>query len=307
MLRTCLVVGLVAGWSFATLAHAQPGLSVPASVSSTGTETVKLKPDELRLTIQLTEKGPAIKEVLAKLKARCDAAKLQIGQLAASKESVAVTEPVVSSDDAERERQMQMMAMRSARGGRLPKGLEKPKSVTLTANLSASWPLAGKSAEATLIFAHEIQTKVEAADLAGLKEKKQLTPEEEELAAEAAQFGSYSVGSEPSPGQPQFFFVGRISEERLNEATTAAFAKAKSQAQRLAKAAGSELGKLSSLSSHSTQDETAAYSRYGGMPYEMMRLARLGGGDSDAGQEAVSPTFSEVNFQVIVQAAFELK
>lgn len=303
MLRTCFALGLLAGLSLAASAQAQPG--APATVSAAGSEAVTLQPTELRLTIQLTEKGPTIKEVLAKLKARSDAAKLQIEQLAAAKESVRVSEPVAASGDTDRLRQMQMMAMRSARGGRVPKGLETPKSVTLTANLSASWPLAGMSAEEVLIFSHELEEKVTAADLAGLKEQKKLSPEEEELAAEMAEFSSYSSSGEPSPGEPQFFFVGRISDERLDQATAAAFAKAKSQARRLAKAAGSELGRLSSLSSHTSQGDNSGYSY--GMQYELLRQAGLAAGADETENEAISATAGEIPFQVTVQSSFELK
>jgi uncharacterized protein YggE len=311
MLRTSLLASLMAGMSVGYVvspAQAQTSGSGPATVSSVGNETVKLKPAELRMTIQLSEKGATLKEVLAKLKTRCDAAKLQIAQLAATKESILVTEPEFAGDASNRELQMrQMMAMRNARGGRVPKGLTTPKTVTVTANLAASWPLTGKSAEEVLFLSHELQTKIEAADLAGLNEKKQLTPEEEELAAEAQEFTGFSSNGEPTPGQPQFFFVGRISEERRDQATQAAFAKAKSQAQRLAKAAGSELGKLSSLSSHATQSsDGSSYSNYG-MSYALMRQAQLAGAQSDEEQEAISPTAGEVNFQVVVQAAFELK
>jgi len=311
MLRTSVGLVLMAGLSASpvvSLAQAQAPPPGPGVVSSVGNETVKLKPDELRLTVQLSEKGATLKEVLAKLKTRCDAAKLQVSQLAATKESIVVSEPTLAADMSEQERQMrQMMAMRGARGGRVPKALETPKVVTLSASLTASWPLTGKTAEEVLFFSHELQTKIEAADLAGLNEKKQLTPEEEELAAEAQEFGGFGATGEETPGQPQFFFVGRITDQRRDQATQAAFGKAKAQAQRLATAAGAELGGLASLSSHQSQDtDDSPYANYAAA-IQMMRQAQFAGGQSNDQEEAVSATPGEVSVQVLVQTTFSLK
>ena len=301
-----LAAGLLAGC--VSLVRGQAPLPGQAVASSTGNETVKLKPQELRLTIQFSEKGPTLKEVLGKLKTRCDAARLQVSRLAAAKESIQVSEPTLAADDSQRELQMrQMMAMRSARGGRLPKGLETPKTVTVAATLTASWPLAGKGAEEVLHFSHDLQTKIEEADLAGLKEKKELSPEEEELAEEAQALMGYAGGGEATPGQPQFLFVGRITDEQRDQATRAAFEKAKAQAQRLAKAAGAELGNLASISSQLTQlSADSDYSSYAAA-IQMWRQAQFAGGPVDEEQEAASTTPGEISVQIVVQTAFALK
>ena len=52
----------------------------------------------------------------------------------------------------------------------------------------------------------------------------------------------YDDGSQPTPGEPIFFFVTKISPQDLAGALAAAFTKARQQAEELSKAAGSELG-----------------------------------------------------------------
>jgi hypothetical protein len=82
----------------------------------------------------------------------------------------------------------------------------------------------------------------------------QLSPEEQELAEEMAEMMSdhgYGSGSEAKPGEPQFVFVARISEEDRRQAMTEAFAKAQASAARVAAAAGKELGELAHLQSNS--------------------------------------------------------
>jgi hypothetical protein len=173
----------------------------------------------------------------------------------------------------------------------------------VTLQLTAEWPLDTTDHERLLAFCHDLQTKVVAADLAGLNEPKQLSPEEQESAEESQEPTIYGSDEEQKPGEPKFVYVGKISEADRQQALKQAFSEAKNQAQRVAAAAGAELGKLSSLSG--TAGNAGADNDYAAM-YQLMRQARMAS-TADSENEAISPTPDAVNFQIVVQATFALK
>ena len=303
LLSVALLLSLSSGPSRAQVALDPPDAS-PGTVSGMGTVTVRQKPTLLRMTVQLSEKAGTLKEALANLKDRREAALLQLEQMGAAEDAVQVTEPMFSSGLTDQQKQMQRrMLMQRARGGRVPRGLKVPPSVTVAVELTAAWPLDTTDHERLLAFCHDLQTKIAAADLAGLNEPKQLSPEEQELAEESQEASMYGSGDEDKPGEPKFVYVGKISEEERQQAMKQAFAKAKAQAERVATAAGAELGKLSSLSG--TTNNTGVDNDYATM-YRFMRQARMVS-TADSENEAISPTPDAVNFQIVVHATFALK
>ncbi len=285
-------------------------LGQPGTVSASGIKVVKEKPHEMRMTVRLTEKAPTLKEALAKLEARTEAAKVQLEQAGASKEGLEVTDPVSSTEASPQEQRMRQMMMMRARGGGGRKPKQPPKSVTVSSTITARWPLEEKKGIELLEFCHITQEKVNAADLAGLNEKKTLTPEEEELAEEAAEMmGGYD--GEANPAEPTFYFVGRISKEARHEATKEAFAKARSAAETLAAAAGAKLGKLSSLGESASPGvrPSYGYSAYGyNARFQALQQAMLGeDGEEQPSDEAISPSPEAVGVQVMVYATFALE
>jgi hypothetical protein len=302
-----LFLAAVACAGSASFALAQRG-GEPGTVSASGSKLVKEKPTEMRMTIRLAEKASTLKEALGKLKTRTDAAKLQLEQLGTIKGGVEIADPTASSEMTEQERRMrQMMAMRSARGGGGRKPKEPPKSVTVASTVTAKWALGKKSGVELLEFCQDVQDKVAAADLAGLKEKKTLSAEEEELAEEAEQMmGSFDERN--NPAEPAFFFAGKISAEARGKAMKEAFEKAKEAAESLAKAAGAKLGKLSSLgdstSSYGGSDFEPDYSY--GSRYDSVRRM-MGRNDSENQDEVLSPSPDSVGLHVAVHATFTLE
>lgn len=276
--------------------------SSPLGVSGEGLVTLERPAARMRMTVELLEKGPTVKEALAKLKERQDAAAQKLNALGAEKDSIHLTKPALQAeDDSQRQQIEAMIEERIARGASVPKGLQVAKSVTVRSTLTAEWPLAADEAE-LLTQTKELEDKINAADLAGLKEVKKLTPEEEELEAELAASRSESYYGEPAatPGQPSFVYLARITEAELDAALKDAFEKAKTKADRLARASGSELGELLAmkrLEAIIPLDED--YAIYGNPYRSAPALA-----DTDE-TEAQSPMPGSVKFQFRIEATFQ--
>lgn len=296
---------------FSSLAPAR-SQTQPASVSGTGMVTVERPAQRMRMHIELGASEPTLKAALAALKDRREAAQSQVESLGADKKSIKFTDPILSSDTSDRRRQMEQM-IRSKLAGRRKGGAAPalPTSHAVSTTLSADWPLAPGAAEQVLLAVHDVQTKVEAADLAGLKEKKAISPEEQELAEEMVDMHrSYGDENRP-PGTPQFMFIAKISDADREKALADAFAKAKSQAARTAKAAGAQLGGLLRVADNASAAmgvDESSYFGGGYDPYTMARMQRQGMmAVSPAEDEAVSMQPGQVPARIVVTAAFELK
>ena len=134
----------------------------------------------------LTARGKTLDEAIASLKDRKTAVAMLLKKLQAEQESIEFGETASAPEGQERSEVQRMMQMRSARGGRPPKGLELPKQATVTSNLLVDWPLKYESHDGLLVAVKQLQDQIAAADLAGLKEPKKLSPEEQELEEELA-------------------------------------------------------------------------------------------------------------------------
>jgi uncharacterized protein YggE len=285
----------------------------PASVSGTGMVTVERPAQRMRMHIELGASAPTLKAALAALKDRREAAQSQVESLGADKKSIKFTDPMLSSDTSDRRRQMEQM-IRSKLAGRR-KGAAAPALPTshaVSTTLSADWPLTAGAAEQVLLAVHDVQTKVEAADLAGLKEKKALSPEEQELAEESINIHQNYGDEARPPGTPQFIFIAKISDADREKALADAFAKAKSQAARTAKAAGAQLGGLLRVADNASAamgfDESSYFGGGGYDPYTMARMQRQGMmAFSPAEDEAVSMQPGQVPARIVITAVFELK
>ncbi|MEX0725747.1 MAG: SIMPL domain-containing protein [Planctomycetaceae bacterium] len=282
--------------------------AAPGTVSGMGTVIVKEKPTIVRMTIQLQEKAKTVEESLAKLKDRRDAAIKTLQTLGATKDSITATDPTRSVGKTPQEQRMQQIMMQQMRArDRTLKALEMPKSVLTSSTLTVEWPLTMETNEELLKFADMLQDKIIAADLAGLNEPKELTPEEEELQAEMEEAMSDYVdyGDDQSkPGVPTFIYVARISEKEKAKALADAFEKAQAHAQELATAAQAKLGKLSSLNGSANQSSENLYadSNYA---YQVM-MAQSAASEHDP-NEGKTVTPGTVTFRIFVNATFRLE
>jgi len=193
------------------------------------------------------------------------------------------------------------------------RALSKPPGKVETATIvagviRADFSLPARGADEFLLVSRELQEKIKAADLGGLKDKGKLTPEEQEAIEEAV--GRPRRGDEgEARGDPLFFYVAKISEEERSKALAGAFAKAKRDAERLARAAGAELGVLHRLtnpySGGGDLDDPYALSRRG--YYGQAQLARPFDGADDETAEAVGLQPGKVSLRLGVVAEFTLK
>lgn len=301
---------------FGSAARGQLGPLDAGTVSGMGTVAIERAPQAMRMKLVVSSKGSNLKEALASLKDRLEAAKAQLATLGAAKTSVKVETPQIAVEDPNRRRQIEMMmAQRLRGGGRKPAKKEETKPpVSVTAMLSAEWPLKAAAGEDLLLAATNLQDKIKAADLAGTKEQTPLSAEEQELADELGAEGlsaMYGGDEEVKPGEPMFIFVTPIAEADREQALAEGFRKAKSRAARLAKAAGAELGGLKSLND---AESDASDESYGGSPYgynrqayQMMQMMRGARGGLDELAEAIGVQPTNVVYRVTVTASFDLK
>ena len=224
----------------ASVAQAQQKSS--GEVSGVGASTLTLRPKVLRVHVELLGRGKDLKSAMASLKDRRDAVKIQLGTLKADMKSVTIGPPVKAGVGGPQEQQMRAMILQRARqkGGAAP---SLPTVVTLSAPLTVEWTLTGDDEDARVVAAEELCDKITAADLGGAKDKQQLSPEQQEIQEELGQM-NYGYSEGQNPGEPLFLFIAEVSDEDATKALTEAFANAKKEAERYAKAVGGELGAL---------------------------------------------------------------
>ena len=293
-------------------AAAQP--AEPGTVSATGSATLERPPAVMRMRVDVMFKAGTVEEALAGLKVQTAAAREAAVKLGASEESIRVESPRIASEKNDEQRQLErMMRERMARAGRNRKTAEVAVPVMVSATMTAEWVLAGLGPDELLAKVHPLQESIREADLAGAKAAGKLSPEQEELVEEMQQeYGSYYGGNDSAPGEPTFAFVAPISDAEREAALAEAFAKAKAEASRLAKAAGATLGPVRGLSG-------AARPGVGNSPYDSYEayeyatayaaLGAAGGAAGGAGEdpsEAVAADPGPVKYTLTVEASFAL-
>jgi len=288
-----------------------PAAAGPQTISATGTASVKRKPTVLRMYLELVAKGSNLDEALKKIKDRRESARGQLETLKADKDAITFGDPSLSGAASPRQRQIEVMLMAKMQS-RGKKAAKTPIAVpvTVTVMLTAQWSLEAETPEQMLVLAQTLQEKIKAADLAGIKDAEKLSPEEEELADEASQMIDQSGEQRTPAGQPYFMFIARLSQADREKLLGEAFAKAKTQAADLAKAADVELGPLTGISGqcngqHNLGDEE--YNPYNNSSSIRRILAQqTGEGADETHYEAMSNDPAAVSFSAAVQANFRL-
>ena len=197
-----------------------------------------------------------------------------------------------------------------------PKGFKSQRPlpylvVTVSCQLTAVWLLDSSARERYLLTIKDIEDRVTEADLAGLKEPRELSPEEEEFEEEMQQmmskYSEYGSDDESKPGEASFACVVYVSDQDRTKAMADAFGKAKRAAAELAKAAGAELGKLVQLTGGGggTPDDDYSAQAYAPWGYRQMLDAAEFGEHYNL-TEGVSADPGAVNFKYTVTATFQL-
>jgi hypothetical protein len=271
-------------------------------------------PETLRLSVQLMAKNMQLKQCLAQLKERGEAARATLATLGAAKESIKIGAPHVDETQAAYRKQMEMMmAQQMMRRGKKKKG-EVVYPTVLVEQLTADWPLAGKSPDEILMLAHDLSEKIKAADLSGSKKSEKLLPEEEEAMeeSEGANYQRYNQGNE-KPGEPVFVYVSAVPADAQQKGLAEACQKAKESAAQLAQAADGSLGSLRSLRRDDTTAEAYDMSNfrgYGGdygQYFSMIAGMRQGNAARGKGTEIIGPSPEKIEHHIRVVASFELR
>ena len=288
----------------------------PGNVSGTGVVKIEKQPTVMRMKVDLIAKAGSIKEALANLEDRKKSARKQVEELGADATSITIGPASISNAQSEQQQEMlMMMSMINERRGRSNKDAASKTAVpiTVTCSLTAEWAMTAKTPDELLVIVHPLQQELRDADISGAKDATALSPEQQELVEEMGNeygYNRYSSSDESQPGTPSFLFAAPVSEEEEDQALAKAFQKAKSQAARLSKATGTNLGKLVSVSSSESQgpgdDEYAAY--YGNPYYSsgMSQLQSMHAGN-DSTKEAVGITPGVVRSTITVTAQFEFQ
>ena len=285
----------------------------PTSVHALGVATLEKQPEIIRMSVTLLAKGPDLEQALSKLDDRGKAAVQEVKKLGAVEDSIKPEDPQVTAAQTDQEATMRRMVVQRMRGGAAKaKAQKKPASVAVSMRLTAEWKVTAENPKDLLVFVSKLDERIKAADLAGAKEFDARTEEEEE--EELAETSDYSPFSEPrtSSGTPQFLYVARISDAEHDKLLAEAFAKGRKDAERLARAAGRELGDLQMVSSQGGGSITSA----GGMD-EFYAMAMSYRGDDSyitravtnakGGLEAITPKMGKVSHRVELSVSFTLK
>jgi uncharacterized protein YggE len=222
------------------------------TVTGQGSVVIERLPDLLRVDVLLVATGKDYRDALARLDARRAMAQQRLVQLGASEGTISTSEPsIVSARQAPRTIAatpiggLAPVEDPGSSGTHSPDAKPRPVPSAVSKRLRADLPLKSTGADELLLVAQNLQKRVRDAGLSGVKE----------LGEDATRLeipGCNVCGAAAEPGAPSFQFVARIGAEERSKALAAAFARARSQADQLARAAGCELGELRSLSGTST-------------------------------------------------------
>jgi uncharacterized protein YggE len=237
----------------------------PGYVTATGSARLERTPTAIEMSVQLLGRGATPTDALADLKKRQATAREVVGQLGAIEDSIELGSPSLSNEyNAQRENFLEAIQQRM-RGhtGPVPKGLQLPKSITVTSTMNARWKLSATDIETFMIESHALIEKIKAADPGGAKSKDDLSPEEEEW-MEEMQGVLDDMGEEmATPGEPDFMYIAQIDAQEREKLLADAVAMARTKATELTVAAGAQLGKLASIESEGDSPDMSEVEMYG--------------------------------------------
>jgi len=265
MLRSLSLVALALLVLSPRPALAQPGYGSETGLTGNGSVPIERQAELLRMEVQLLATASSMKDALAVLKKRQDSATAQVVALGADKDSIAFEPAQIHIEQGNRAQQMQILMRQRMQGGG---GRKKPTTppaepVRVACTFRVDWKLKAGDHDQLLTTSYELQQKLKSLDLAGASDATKLSAEEQELLEEAeSEMGMYGEMDQEKPGQPQFYFLAKISDAEYEAALAKAVELAHTRAQRLAKAAGRELGELRSLYAGSSSVDGEDYEMY---------------------------------------------
>jgi uncharacterized protein YggE len=274
-------------------------------VSASGESTITAPPEILRVAVLLKVEGKDIKEALLKLSQDKQSAKEKLARLNVPADAIKFTDPAMGERPLTPQQRQMQMYMQQRNGGAVKKPTTAPTPVTVTATMSADIALKTANDEEMLLAVADLQAKLRDAFKPIVQRAK--TPEEQEV-LEEMQGAEQAASGEIKPGEPAFAYVHLVTEAEQNTAMADAFAQAKRSAERLAKAAGADLGELKTLNANISNGSPAEGGEGQPIYYgAMMGAGGMPGSNSTGTIEATGAQPGPVSSRVTVNVGFGLK
>jgi hypothetical protein len=235
-----------------------------AMVTATGSATIELSPERLRVKFRSHGEGAAIKDAFAALRKQADKDKAFLRSLEADPESIRTGVPKVqSASEASQQKQMLNVLMQNggfgggmggggffqvaeaievAPAGKADKdGLRK---FVTSAEISAEWPSKTQGVEELWVQREELSDKLKQRDVGGFLRINGLTAEQLDGIQVQLDENMMGMGFEQVYAGAQFSFVAAIPKQRRLLAMKQAFRNAKQNAEEIAASADRSLGPL---------------------------------------------------------------
>jgi uncharacterized protein YggE len=248
-------------------ASGAPLLSVSAQ------ESVSLQPVAVQLRVPFRVEGREGEEAISALREHRKTVEKLLGELGRTDGSYRWTMPILSNtvpfvENPESARQWmrrqaaQMQVNNPQMRGRLREMLLQeeeeldgdseplPFIHAATNRLVAEWPITEETLDGSIEFGAKLRRLAQSKDFRGTKLRVQLSEEELEQIMPLMGASAYVSSSMPAGNvESQVLYVGVLSESQEATALKKCFEKVKGQAQRLAEAAGKQLGEVRMISS----------------------------------------------------------
>ena len=277
------VVQAVVGLSLVLAANIATAQTVGPGISVVGQSKSEQTAELLRMSVKLEAQGATVEEALERLAKKKKQATIQLEKLEAIEDSIKLSEVSAGgqADTSAMKRQMKQMMGDDPRIAKMM-AIKPPVKLTVTA--TADWQLESDvEADELFVVVDQLKQKITDAKLGGGDAADELSEEQQEIAEEMAalmsRYGMQDNNGTPA-GTQTFRFVRRVSSEDHQKTLADAFAKAKNQAERIAAAAGLELGAPVTITTAATSTNQAmaqmiAYRRYNGGESQMPSVNEL--------------------------------
>ena len=269
-----------------------------STINCVGAVTVRQRPAVLLMKVRLRATEPTLELGLARLKTHSEATAQWLKRLGAQR--VDFGEPHFAEQaDTDPMSKMRAMATRALRKRPTEDETDqRPHGVCLV--LTAIWPVAAMSAEEILVLVDRL--RFEAAEDSDEVETPDALPPwaspEEQMQEMVTQ-----MQQPPADDSPQFLFVARLDEVQREKAAAEAFARARQNAERLARAAGMRLGAIRMI--HHMMTGGLDGSRPDRMMDRQRCLGMLAGSSYDLGEhEIVSDDPRAAEFTISVNVSY---
>ncbi len=305
-----------------------------------GSHSVKLKPQRLRLTTQVSAQGSDAKDALEKLHKHESAVKTSLTELKADPKSISFTVPKLKLEtpgmpsDEEmqqngfvvRQRMLQQMMERTSAAPSKEDdedSEELPKIAIAVSVLTVEWSLPD-DADTIARLPLMLEQKLKERDIAGKKNKFELSEDAQQKIADSIAamqggqgngFNAISTGydsyEERSAKGLRFEFVSNVNNKDLEAGAKAAFELAAASAALWSKATGLKLGKMKSVSTHggpssSAGTYTGAMNPYFLMDIESRYLGHSSSTSDEKPTEAVSKSPDELEYVLNISITYAI-